>query len=105
ELKGHTSSVESVAVSPDGKQVVSGSHDQSVCIWDALTGDLVKGLKGHTSSVQSVALSPDGKQVVSGSNDQSMHISDAFTGDLIMELKEKSLGGGSDKPLILKTIE
>ncbi|KAG6907489.1 hypothetical protein DXG01_008681 [Tephrocybe rancida] len=82
-----SSSVTGIGISPDGKQLVSGSHDKSVCIWDALTGDLVKDLRGHTDSVQSVAFSPDGKQVVSGSFDKSVHIWDALTGDFVKELK------------------
>src|SRR4051812_27917552 len=37
-LKGHTSSAESVAFSPDGKRIASGSHDETVKGWDAVTG-------------------------------------------------------------------
>ncbi|KAG6906522.1 hypothetical protein DXG01_013455, partial [Tephrocybe rancida] len=74
--------VNEIGFSPDGKLVVSGSNDESVHIWDALTGDFVKELKGHTDSVLSVAFSPDGKQVVSGSHDKSVCIWDALSGDL-----------------------
>ncbi|KAG6912923.1 hypothetical protein DXG01_011116, partial [Tephrocybe rancida] len=81
-----SSAINDMGLSPDGQQVVSGSEDRSVCIWDALTGDLVKELNGHTDSVQSVAFSPDGKQVVSGSADESVCIWDALTGDLVKEL-------------------
>ena len=63
-LKGHTSRVSSVAFSPDGKQIVSGSYDTTVRRWDAATGQqLLPALEGHTSSVSSVAFSPDGKQI------------------------------------------
>ncbi|KAG6904492.1 hypothetical protein DXG01_009495, partial [Tephrocybe rancida] len=82
-----SSEVYDIGISPDGKQVVSGNRDRSVCIWDALTGDLVKELKGHTDAVWSVAFSPDGKQVVSGSSDESVCIWDALNGDLVKELK------------------
>jgi WD40 repeat protein len=51
----------SVAFSPDGKQVVSGSDDNTVRLWDAATGAALQTLEGHTSRVTSVAFSPDGK--------------------------------------------
>ncbi|KIJ91548.1 hypothetical protein K443DRAFT_47094, partial [Laccaria amethystina LaAM-08-1] len=60
-LKGHTDLVTSVAFSPDGKQIVSGSNDKSVRVWDASTGDELNVLKGRTGLVRSFAFSPDGK--------------------------------------------
>ena len=54
----------SVAFSPDGKRIVSGSEDQTVRVWDAETGEVVLGpLQSHSSPVYSVAFSPDGKRI------------------------------------------
>jgi len=83
-FKGHTSSVESVAFSPDGMHIVSGSTDQTIRVWDAYTGEPIAGpFKGHTDSVTSVAFSPDGMHIVSGSRDQTIRVWDANTGDTV----------------------
>ncbi|KAH8661591.1 WD40-repeat-containing domain protein [Tricladium varicosporioides] len=64
-LKGHSDSVTSVVFSPNGKQVVSGSSDQTVRLWDAATGAPLQTLKGRSSSVNSVAFSLDGNLLLS----------------------------------------
>ncbi|KAE9386560.1 WD40 repeat-like protein [Gymnopus androsaceus JB14] len=85
-LTGHTRPVNSVAFSPDGKRIVSGSDDHSVCIWNAGTGMIIgEPLQGHTSWVNSVAFSPDGKRIVSGSYDCTVCIWNAETGIIIGE--------------------
>jgi WD40 repeat protein len=77
ELQGHTGSVNSIAFSPDGNKIVSGSFDHSVRVWDVKTGKQLRELQGHTGSVTSVAFSPDGNKIVSGSEDQSVQVWDA----------------------------
>ena len=66
--------------SNDCTQIVSGSQDKSVLVWDALTGVEMKELKGHTGSVDSVAFSSDGAWIVSGSEDKSVRVWDVSTG-------------------------
>ena len=55
----YTGAVMSVASSPDGNQIISGSWDYSVQFWDVKTGKQVRELQGHTKKVDSVAFSPD----------------------------------------------
>ncbi|TFK62569.1 WD40 repeat-like protein, partial [Pluteus cervinus] len=83
-LEGHKSDVNSVAYSPDGRHVVSGSNDHTVRIWDASTGQQVgQPLQGHSRIVTSVAYSPDSRHVVSGSSDTTVRIWDAGTGQQV----------------------
>ncbi|MDP6547314.1 MAG: serine/threonine protein kinase, partial [Phycisphaerae bacterium] len=56
-LDGHSRRVASVAFSPDGKRIVTGSWDQTVKIWDAASAGEIRTLEGHKASVYSVAIS------------------------------------------------
>src|SRR6266702_1786689 len=56
----------SMALSPEGQRIVSGSDDRSIRVWNASTGETAAGpFTGHTSSITSVAFSPDGQRIVS----------------------------------------
>ena len=83
---GHTSKANSVAYSPDGKTIVTGSDDGTLKIWNAKTGLLIKTLAGHTDYVTSVAYSPDGKTIASGELGKTIKLWNAQTGELIRNL-------------------
>ena len=83
-LRGHKGWVNSVAFSPDGTSIVSGSFDETIRVWDVVTGKQV-GEMGHENSVNSVAFSPDGTHIVSGFFDKTIRVWDAVTGQQVSE--------------------
>jgi WD40 repeat protein len=87
-LLRHDEHVSLVAFSPDGKQLISGSQDNTTRIWDAQTGTELNVLRGHDDCVTSVAFSPDGLQVVSSSF-KTIIIWDAHTGEKLHLLQER----------------
>ena len=74
-LMGHTGPVFSVAVSPDGLQILSSSWDKTIQVWDVVTHAAVgPPLQGHVDCVRFAAFSPDDKQIMSGSDDQEIQL-------------------------------
>ncbi|KAJ5742536.1 vegetative incompatibility protein HET-E-1 [Penicillium nucicola] len=83
--------IDSVAFSPDGQTVASGSLDNTIKLWDAQTGKERQTLEGHSDSVRSVAFSTNGQTVASGSDDHTIKLWDAQTGK-----ERQTLEGHSD---------
>jgi WD40 repeat protein len=65
-LKGHTSKVKAVAVTPDGCRAVSGSDDKTLRLWDLKSGQTLRTLECH-AAVGALAITPDGRRAVSAS--------------------------------------
>jgi WD40 repeat protein len=80
KIEGHTDPVNSVAFSPNGQLIVSGSGDSTVRVWDVTTGIERHTMHGHEDLVWSVASSPDSQFIVSGSSDHTVRVWDATTG-------------------------
>jgi WD40 repeat protein len=87
-LRAHDDNVWSVAFSPDGKMLASGSEDNTIILWDIATGQPIALLDGHTGRVWSVAFSPDGKILTSGSEDTTIILWDVATHQQLSQLTD-----------------
>ncbi|KAF8693073.1 hypothetical protein AX14_002344 [Amanita brunnescens Koide BX004] len=69
-FQGHDYSIRSLAFSPGGSKIISGSEDKTVQVWDTSSGiEILPPLQGHDGCISSVASSPDGSKIISGSED------------------------------------
>jgi len=71
---GHSAWVTAVAVSPDGRFVVSGSKDRTLKVWDLEQRTEIHTLSGHKDSVRTLAITSDSSYVISGSDDSTIKV-------------------------------
>jgi WD40 repeat protein len=71
-LKGHKASVTSIAISPDGQTLASGSDDRTVNLWSLKTGKQIFTFFGQAGEVHAVAISPDSRMLVAGGFDNKI---------------------------------
>src|SRR6202158_1826456 len=83
---GHADNVNSIAYSPNGRAIASGSADGTIKLWDVNTAAQLRSFNGHTNIINSVAFSPDGKMLASGSYDQTIKLWNVETGAVLRTL-------------------
>ena len=73
-LKGHSSSIWSIAITSDDSYIYSGSSDNSIGVWNFKLRTLEGWLKGHTGTVYGLAISSDDLYIVSASGDKTIRM-------------------------------
>jgi len=81
-FEGHSATVQSVAISVDGRTVLTGSSDATARLWITATGAEICCFE-HPASVTSAVFSPNSKQILTGSQDGKARLWDAETGHLL----------------------
>lgn len=97
---GHQAIIADLAITPDGRHIVSASNDKTVRIWDAATGKTIRVLRGETmpgnwGTINAMALSPNGRLLAVGGflsdtdrlSASAVHLYDFATGKVVKVLK------------------
>jgi WD40 repeat protein len=94
-LEGHTASIQTLAITPDGRRLVTGSLDQTARIWD-LTNPAVASwpiiLRGHNGAVQCLAVSSDNHWLVTAGDDRTARLWNLRLDELSTFAREVSHG-------------
>ncbi|NEQ41006.1 MAG: protein kinase [Okeania sp. SIO3I5] len=88
-FRGHSDSIYGINISPDGKILVTGSHN-NIKTWNLETGIEISTLVGHQGRILSVSFSPDGNKIASGSSDKTIKIWQLETGKILQTLSGHS---------------
>ena len=83
---GHSRSVNAVAISPDGINVLSASSDSKIKVWDIVSGKEMQSIEAHEKSVRAIDCSPDGLLIVSGSRDGTVALWQRSSGKELRKL-------------------
>ena len=89
-LRGHSSRVWSVTISPDSKILASSSGDQTIKLWQLSTGKEIRTLEGHNYWARTLAITPDGEILASGSDDNTIKLWQLSTGKFLRTIKGHS---------------
>lgn len=80
KFEGHTDALYTLALSPDGQTLATGSYDQKIKLWKVADGSEQRTLSGHTGGIFGLSFRPDGKVLASASGDRTVKLWDLTTG-------------------------
>ncbi|HSG71638.1 MAG TPA: RcpC/CpaB family pilus assembly protein [Planctomycetaceae bacterium] len=89
QIAGHNDKISSLAFSPDGTQLLSGSNSGMLLLHDVATRKQLREFSGHKRSIRSVTFSPDGTRVLSSGWDNTIRMWDIATGLQILVIEDK----------------
>jgi len=89
-LEGNADWVNAVAFSPDGQYALSGGRDDTVKVWEVVTGRQIQTLSNLNSQPISVRLSPDGEKLVTESSDGVVRLWDVESGQALQTFEHNS---------------
>ncbi len=95
-MRGHTGAVRSIDFDPTGATLLSGSHDNTLRLWNVASGESIKALRGHGRRVESVAFSPNGQLAASAGQDGSVRVWDVAGYAESRTLGSRTLSGHTD---------
>lgn len=79
QLRGHNEGVASVAISPDGKQILTGSRDKTIRLWSIAAAKEVRKMEGPRDQVSAISFAGNGQHALSGSGDGVIALWDLAT--------------------------
>lgn len=83
EFRGHEGRISDVAISADGRRILSAAWDSKVILWDAATGQSIRVLEGHTGEAQAVRFLANDTQALSSSTNGGIILWNLDTGEII----------------------
>ncbi|KAG1785217.1 WD40-repeat-containing domain protein [Suillus plorans] len=82
-FEDHTDNINAVAALPDGRRMITASKDNTLCLWDLESGEVLKKMEGHRGALNALAVSPDGKLIASGDTRGELIASHGETGETL----------------------
>ncbi|PSB01818.1 serine/threonine-protein kinase [Merismopedia glauca] len=91
-LSGHDGWVQTLAFSPDGQKLGSGSTDGTIKVWEAATGEVLQTIKGHSQAIRTIVWVPQTNAIATGSLDRTIKVWETDTAQALSTIKAHADG-------------